>query len=92
MRDADDPVNGRRDLVNDPQSKNHDPLNDLVNNKRQQWAIEQMRANGEFRKAEIVAQFKCSSKTAGRDLRDLRRRGLIEFVGPTKTGYWRLAH
>jgi len=99
VRDADDPVNGRRDLVNDPQSKNHDPLNDLVNggddlenNDRQQWTIEQIRTKGEFRKAEIVAQFKCSSKTAGRDLCDLRRRGLIEFIGPAKTGYWRLAH
>jgi Uri superfamily endonuclease len=43
----------------------------------------------DLRKAEFITQFGCSNKTAERDLRDLRRRGLIEFVGPAK-GHWRL--
>jgi hypothetical protein len=91
VRDADDPVNDR-------QTENDDPLNvpvndgdDLANNERQQWAVEQMRTNGEFRKAHLIEKFSCAKKTAERDLRELRRRGLINFVGPAKTGHWRLA-
>ena len=61
-----------------------------VENERQRWALAQMRSGGEVRKADIVAKFGCSSKTAERDLRDLRRRGLIEFVGAPKTGHWRV--
>ena len=90
VRNADDPANV-------PESKIHDPINVpvksenvLENNERQKWAIEQMQSNGEFRKAAIIKEFKCANKTAERDLRDLRSRGLIEFVGPAKTGHWRL--
>lgn len=91
VRDADDPrndpLNGGRDPVNDPQTGGDDP----ENNERQQWALRQMQAGKELRKADIADHFECSKETARRDLKDLRRRGLIEFVGPSKTGHWRLA-
>lgn len=75
-----------RDPLNDgPQ---HDPYADC--NTRQRWALDQMGDGQGLRKAQLMAQFDCSAATAERDLRDLRRRGLIEFTGPTKTGWWRL--
>jgi hypothetical protein len=90
VRDADappnDPVNDGRDPVNDPPTDGDDP----ENNERQQWALRQMQAGKELRKADIADQFECSKETARRDLKDLRRRGRIEFVGPSKTGHWRL--
>jgi hypothetical protein len=95
VREADDPVKAPRDLVSDHRSSEHGPQSgpvddDPANNARQQWAIQRMRTGADLRKTEILTQFGCSSKTAERDLRDLRRRGLIEFVGPAKTGHWRL--
>lgn len=82
-----DPPN---DLVNDPQ-KNPTPSNDETEyNKRQQWVLEQMRAGKPVRKVDIIDQFKCSKETAKRDLKALRCHGLVEFVGPYKTGHWRL--
>lgn len=60
-----------------------------LENERQQWAFEQLQARGELRKADLVERFQCGDKTAERDLRELRRRGLIEFDGPAKTGFWR---
>lgn len=95
--DSDDPVTAQHDPANGPQCRIRDPLNDAVNgdnhmenNERQQWAIEQMQVNGEFRKADLIEQFECSTTTAERDLREPRRCGLIEFVGPAKTGFWRI--
>jgi len=79
-----DPVNGRRDPVNDPLNGVDDP----ANNERQQWVLGRMHAGKEVRKADIAEHFECSKETARRDLKDLRRRGLIEFVGPSKTGHW----
>jgi len=90
VRDADDPptdpANERRDPVDDPLTDNGDPQN----NERQQWALGQMHAGKELHKADIADHFECSKETARRDLKGLRRRGLIEFVGPSKTGHWRL--
>ena len=59
-------------------------------NPRQCWAMDKLARHGQLRKAEIVNEFSCSPTTAERDLRDLRRRGRIEFVGPAKTGHWNL--
>ncbi len=86
VRDADDPVNEQRDPANAPLTGDDDP----ANNERQQWALRQMRAGKELRKADITDQFECSKETARRDLKDLRRRGLVEFAGPSKTGHWQL--
>jgi CheY-like chemotaxis protein len=98
VRDKDDSAKAPRDLESDDRGSEHgpqsDPANgddDPANNARQQWAIQRMQNGADLRKAEIITQFGCSNKTAERDLRDLRRRGLVEFTGPPKTGYWRLA-
>ena len=60
-----------------------------LNNSRQRWIIEQLNSGIELRKADIIDHFDCSASTAQRDLRDLRKRGMIQFVGPAKTGYWK---
>lgn len=91
VRDADDPVNDRQTESDVPLNVPVNGDGDLEPNERQQWAIGQMQANGEFRKVQLIEKFKCANKTAERDLRDLRRRKLIEFVGPPKTGHWRLS-
>ena len=84
VRDADGPRNGP---ANDPLTDDGDP----ENNDRQQWAIQQMLAGVELRKIDIADYFECSKETARRDLKALRRRDLVEFIGPPKTGHWRLA-
>jgi len=38
----------------------------------------------------IALRFDVTEKTARRDIADLKARGLIEFVGAPKTGYYRL--
>lgn len=90
VHDADDCQSPARGTVNGLQTDALTVGDDPELNPRQRWAIGRMATNGEFRKADIMAQFKCSTTTAERDLRDLRRQGRIEFVGPAKTGYWRL--
>jgi len=101
VRDADDPADDPQsesgDPPNDPVNERRDPVNapltvadDPANNERQQWALGRMHVGRELRKADVADHFECSKETARRDLKDLRRRGIIEFIGPSKTGYWRL--
>ena len=94
VRDADGPGNDPQSESGDPLSDpGNDPLNgadDPANNNRQQWALGQMHVGRELRKVDIADHFECSKETARRDLNDLRRRDLIEFIGPSKTGYWRM--
>ncbi|MBN1360331.1 MAG: response regulator [Sedimentisphaerales bacterium] len=87
VRDADEPA------APEPAATPRDPAaaDDTELNPRQRWALDQLTKNGQLRKAEIVTEFHCSPTTAERDLRDLRRQGRIEFIGPAKTGHWRLA-
>lgn len=84
VRDADDPPSP------EPTATPRDPAaaDDPDLNARQRWALDHLATHGQLRKAEIVTEFNCSPTTAERDLRDLRRRGQIEFVGPAKTGHW----
>ena len=86
VRDSDDPVK-------EPPRRAKAPVDDGAAelNKRQQWAIEQMKANGRLRKEHVVGKFGCATKTAERDLQKMRRIGLIQYVGPFKTGHWKLA-
>ncbi|GEM_PF-313519 len=69
------------DPVNDP---NGDPLNE-----RQEWVLAQLKEGKQLRIDHLANQFPRSKTTAKRDLTDLRRRGLIEFEGSPRTGYWR---
>lgn len=91
-----DPVNVSHDLVNDPVKQRRDPVNDPVSvgndvelTDRQRWALQQMRAGKKMHIGDVTDEFECSRTTAKRDLTELRRLGLAEFIGPPKTGHWR---
>jgi len=57
------------------------PVNVPVND-RQRWFLEQLAA-GKQSRASDLAHGRISEKTAKRDIFDLKRTGLIEFVGGT---------
>ncbi len=71
----------------------HVPENVPVNvpeNDRQEWFLEQLAAGRQARAAELAAHWEVSEKTAKRDIAYLKKRGLIEFVGSPKKGFYRL--
>jgi len=52
-------------------------------NDRQRWFLEQLAAGKQIRASDLAAHGRISEKTAKRDIFDLKRTGLIEFVGGT---------
>ena len=78
---ADDAVNTANDPVNDPVN---DPLN-----KRQKWYLEQISCGVKAKAADLVQHWSVSPVTAKRDISNLKERGLIEFIGSAKTGWYR---
>ena len=72
--------------VNEPVSE---PVNELVN-ERQRWFMAQLQRGGQVKAEAIVSQWKVSLATAKRDIASLREKELVEFVGATKTGSYRL--
>jgi len=74
------------------------PVNVLVNvpvnteglSERQQWFMEQLSAGRKVKAADIEEQWNVVEKTAKRDIAELRKLELIEFVGAAKTGSYRL--
>lgn len=87
VRDTDEQVKHNRDTINDPITF---PNNGISFNDRQRWALEQLKMGLELRKSDLMAHFHCSESTATRDFHALRIHGIIEFLGPSRTGYWRL--
>jgi len=65
------------------------PVNVPVND-RQKWFLEQLSAGQKIRASALANHWGTSHKTAKRDISDLRRKGLIEFVGAPKTGFYRI--
>ncbi len=65
------------------------PVNVPVN-ERQRWFLEQLSRGKPLKAQDIASRFDVAEKTARRDIADLKARGLIEFVGAPKTGYYRL--
>jgi len=61
------------------------PVND-----RQRWFLEQLAAGKQIRASDLAAYWSISEKTAKRDIADLKRKGLIEFVGAPKNGLYRI--
>lgn len=57
---------------------------------RQAWILEQLQNGVELKATAVAAHFGRGLKTAYRDLAVLREAGKIEFVGDTRTGYYRL--
>lgn len=59
-------------------------------NDRQRWILDQLRAGVHLRRGDVEKQFRCSPKTAKRDLSELRDRGLTTFEPKPAPGHYRL--
>ena len=55
---------------------------------RREWILQQLAAGIRLKAPDVVKQFKCSVKTAQRDLTALKDEGKIKFVGPARNGYY----
>lgn len=69
------------------------PINVPINvpaNDRQQWFLEQLAAGNQSRASDLAAYWSISEKTAKRDIADLKKKGVIEFVGAPKKGLYRI--
>ena len=58
--------------------------------KLEKWFLNQIGKGVRVSILELAAQWNISRKTAKRDIADLKQKGLIEFLGATKNGYYRL--
>lgn len=77
------------DVPNDDVRDVFDVRDDTAGGRRS-WILQQLN-NGVQLKAPMVAErFGCSPKTAQRDLTALKDEGLIEYVGASRTGYYRI--
>ena len=86
--ETDDPENDR---VNDPEN---DPVNPPPRDglsPRQRWFLEALASGRDVRAVDLRRRSGVSDKTARRDLAILKVRGMIEFVGPFRTGKYRLS-
>jgi len=69
------------------------PVNVPVNvpiNDRQRWLLNQFDQGHHLRASDAATHFSVSEKTVRRDIAALKAYNLIEFVGPPKTGFYRL--
>jgi hypothetical protein len=69
------------------------PANETVDetvNARQQWCIAQVIAGRQPGWADLAQLWQVSRATAKGDIAGLKARGLIEFVGAPKTGFYRI--
>jgi DNA-binding response OmpR family regulator len=57
---------------------------------RRKWIMAELAKERVLRAPAIAKESKCSTATVKRDLDALRKEGQIEFVGPAKTGFYRL--
>ena len=57
-------------------------------NDRQAWAMSLIRKGQQVRVSMLVTQYKCSTRTAKRDLADLKELGVVRFVGSPRTGHY----
>jgi DNA-binding response OmpR family regulator/biotin operon repressor len=93
---GDVPAKPGRDPANVPATAPADPANDPANdgddpaNQRRRQILSELRKDRKLRTPAIAKELGCSEKTVKRELDALRAEGHIEFVGPTKTGYYRL--
>ncbi|HOF18062.1 MAG TPA: hypothetical protein PK082_04070, partial [Phycisphaerae bacterium] len=60
-------------------------------NNRQQWALRELRKSGKLGRAAIENRFHVGEKTAKRDLSELVKGGLIEYIRNPRPGHYRLA-
>ncbi len=57
---------------------------------RQAWILDRLAEGVQLNAPDVAKHFQCSVKTAQRALTTLREEGKIEFVGASRTGYYRL--
>jgi hypothetical protein len=65
-------------------------LADLAANARQHLIIETLCQRGRLTRGEVEKLCRVAPRTARRDLNELRDRGLVEFAGKGKAGWWQL--
>ena len=65
------------------------PANVPVND-RQKWFLKQTGKGIRISGSDLAKHWNISKKTAKRDIADLKQKGLIEFLGAPKNGYYRL--
>jgi len=53
---------------------------------RQKWFLEQLQAGVNCKASDLAEKWKVTEKTAKRDIADLKKKNLIKFTGPPKTG------
>jgi predicted HTH transcriptional regulator len=85
MDDTSDVPNVRNDDV-----RNVPNVPDDAVGMRRTWILQRLDQGHELQAPTVAKQFTCSVKTAQRDLRALKEEGVIEFVGASRTGYYRL--
>lgn len=77
---ADDDVPDVRDTVLD--------VRDEAVSARRAWILERLTDGDKLQAPAVAKHFKCSAKTAQRDLTALKDDGKIKFVGSARTGYY----
>lgn len=58
---------------------------------RQDWIVDQLKRGTLLRVADIVKAFGCSNRTAIRDTGELKKKGLVQYHGDAKDGYYTLS-
>lgn len=88
------PPTGADDREND---RVNDRINDRVNpaqedglNRRQRWYLDALASGVRVRAVDLQHRWRVSEKTARRDAAALKARGMIEFIGSSRTGRYRL--
>ena len=87
---VDDRKNDRTNVpLNDRNRGSSEPPPEDGLNPRQRWYLEALAAGKELRANDLRHRWGVSEKTARRDVAVLKERGIIEFVGPPRTGRYR---
>lgn len=82
-------TDGASDVPNDDVRDVFDVRDDAAG-ARQTWILQRLADGAQLKAPSVAEQFRCSVKTAQRDLTTLKDGGKIEFVGAARTGYYRL--
>ena len=71
-------------------AKDDEPLNEPLND-RQNQIVESIGIKSKITIIELAQKCQVRRETIKRDLKKLKEKGLIQRVGPDKTGYWKLS-
>jgi predicted HTH transcriptional regulator len=69
------------------------PVNVPVNvpvYERQRWFLEQLSAGRQIKALDIAAHWQTSDKTAKRDIAELKKHGLIDYIGSSRKGSYQI--